>query len=148
MLSWMDPTNPSYIDVVYLSIPIEDGEEPEQLIEPYLKTIFSLAKVSEPLFKLIYVQRVPDSHSVTSNADQPPVFVSPALPSHLAEISDSASFAAESLFFRVVDHLRAKSPQAWATGGSAEESSGGDVFAELKIPMWPPSEGPDEGGDW
>jgi len=145
----MDPTNLSYTDVVYLSIPIEDGEEPEQLIEPYLKTIFSLAKVSEPLFKLIYVQRVPDSHSVTSNTDQPPVFVSPALPSHLAEISDSASFAAESLFFRVVDHLRAKSPQAWTTGGSAEESSGGDVFAELKIPMWPPSEeGPEEVGDW
>ena len=147
MLSWMVPTDPSYTDVVYLSIPIEDGEEPEQLIEPYLKTIFSLAKVSEPLFKLIYVQRVPDSHSVTSNTDQPPVFVSPALPSHLAEISDSASFAAESLFFRVIDHLREKSPQAWTTGDSAE-SSGGDVFAELKIPMWPPSEVPDEGGDW
>ena len=118
------------------------------MIEPYLKTIFSLAKVSEPLFKLIYVQRVPDSHPVATNTDQPPVFVSPVLPSHLAEISDSASLAAESLFFRVVDHLRAKSPQAWTTGGPTEESSGGDVFAELKIPMWPPSEGPEEGGDW
>ena len=148
MLSWIVLTNSSYTDVVYLSIPIEDGEEPEQLIDPYLKIIFSLAKVSEPLFKLIYVQRVPDSHSMTSNTDQPPVFVSSALPSHLAEISDSASFAAESLFFRVVDHLRAKNPQAWTTGVSAEEGSGGDVFAELKIPMWPPSEGPDEGGDW
>jgi hypothetical protein len=148
VLGWIDPTNLSYSDVVYLSIPIKDGEEPEQLIEPYLKTIFSLASVSEPLFKLVYVQRVPDSHSVTSNIDQPPVFVSPTLPSHLAEISDSASFAAESLFFRVVDHLKAKSPQAWTTGSSAEESSGGDVFAELKIPMWPPLEGPEEGGDW
>lgn len=146
----MDLTNPSYTDVIYLSIPIEEGEEPEQLVEPYLKAVFSLAKVSEPLFKLIYVQRVPDSHSATSNTDQPPVFVSPALPSHLAEISDSASAAAESLFFRVVDHLRSKRPQAWTTGDSAEESSGGDVFAELKIPMWPPSEGPEgpEGGDW
>lgn len=145
----LDPTNPSYTDVVYLSIPVADDDEPKQLIEPYLKTILSLAKVSEPLFKLIYVQRVPDSHSLTSNADQPPVFVSPALPSHLAKISDSASFAAESLFFRVVDQLRAKSPQAWSTGSSAEESSGGDVFAELKIPMWPPLEGPEEGGgDW
>lgn len=144
----MDPTNPSYTDIVYLSIPIVDDEEPEQLIEPYLKTISSLAKVSEPLYKLIYVQRVPDSHSVTSNADQPPVFVSPALPSHLAEISDSASFAAESLFFRVIDHLRAKNPRAWTTEGSAEESSGGDVFAELKIPMWPPLEGGPESGDW
>jgi hypothetical protein len=144
----MDPTNPSYTDVVYLSIPIEDGEEPEQLIEPYLKTIFSLASVSEPLFKLIYVQRVPDSHPVTSDTDEPPVFVSPTLPSHLTEISDSASFAAESLFFRVVDHLRVKSPQAWITGGSSEESGGGDVFAELKIPMWQPLEGPEDGGDW
>jgi hypothetical protein len=146
----MDPTNPSYTDVVYLSIPIEDGEEAEELVEPYLKTIFSLAKVSEPLFKLIYVQRVPDSHPVTSNTDQPPVFVSPALPSHLAEISDSASAAAESLFFHIVNHLRAKSPQAWTIGDSAEESSGGDIFAELKIPMWPPSEAEGEGpeGDW
>ena len=148
MLSGIISTNPSYTDVVYLSIPMEDGEEPEQLIEPYLKIIMSLTKGSEPLFKLIYVQRVPDSHSMTSNTGQPPVFVSPTLPSSLAEISDSASFAAESLFFRVVDHLRAKSPQAWAAGGSAEESSGGDVFAELKIPMWPPSEGPPEEGDW
>jgi hypothetical protein len=144
----MDPTNPLYTDVVYLSIPIEDGEEPGQLVEPYLQTISSLAKVSEPLFKIIYIQRVPDSHPVTSNADQPPVFVSPALPSHLAEIPDSASVAAESLFFRVIDHLKEKSPQAWTTGGSAEGSSGGDVFSELKIPMWPPSEGPEEGGDW
>lgn len=118
------------------------------MVEAYLKTIFSLAKVSEPLSKLIYVQRVPDSHPVTFNADQPPIFVSPALPSHLAEISDSASIAAESLFFRIVDHLRAKSPRAWTSGGSAEEGSGGDVFTELKIPMWPPSEGPEEGGDW
>ncbi len=148
MLSWMDLTNPSYTDVVYVSIPIEDGEKPEQLVEPYLKTIFSLAKVSEPLFKLIYVQRIPDSHSVTSNTDQPPVFVSPALPSHLAEISDSASAAAESLFFRVVNHLRAKSPQTWIIGDSTEESGGGDVFAELKIPMWPPSEGEGPEGDW
>lgn len=144
----MDPTNPSYTDIVYLSIPIEDGEEPEQVVEPYLQTIFSLAKISEPLFKLIYVQRVPDSYSVSSNTDQPSVFVSPALPSQLAEISDSASVAAESLFFRVIDHLREKSPQAWTIGGAAEESSGGDVFAELRIPMWPPLEGPEEGGDW
>ena len=146
----MDSTNPTPIDVVYLSIPTKDGEEPEELVEPYLEAIFSLAKVPGPLFKFIYVQRVPDSRSLASNTNEPPVFVTPALPSHLAEISDSASFAAESLFFRVVDHLRAKSPQAWSTGGSAEEGSGGDVFTELKIPMWPHSEGPgpEEGGDW
>jgi hypothetical protein len=140
-------TDSFYTDVVYLSIPIADDEEPEQLIEPYLKTVCSLSKVSEPLFKLIYVQRVSDSHSATSNTDQSRVFVSPALPSHLAQISDSASSAAESLFFRVVDHLRAKNPQAWTTEGSAEQNSSGDVFAELKIPMWPHLEGPEE-GDW
>jgi hypothetical protein len=71
--------------------------------------------------------------------------VSPALPAPLAEISDFASSAAESLFFRVVDHLRAKSPQAWTTEGSGETSSGGDVFTELKVPMWPPLEGAEEG---
>ena len=147
MLCWLQPPDPSYTDVVYLSIPIADGEEPEQLIEPYLKTVFTLARVSEPLFKLIYVQHVLGPHSTTSNIDQPPIFVSPALPPHLVEISDSASSAAESLFFRVVDHLRAKSPQAWTTEDSAEASGGGDVFAELKVPMWPHLEGP-EGGDW
>jgi hypothetical protein len=145
----MQPTDPWYTDVVYLSIPIADGEDPEPLIDPYLKAVSSLAEVSEPLFKLIYVQRVPVSHSTTSNTDRSPIFVPPALPSRLAEISDFASSAAESLFFRVVDHLRAKNPQAWTTENSGETNSGGDVFAELKVPMWPPMEGPEEGGgDW
>lgn len=140
-----EATDLSYTDVVYLSIPIADGEDPERSIGPYLKTVFSLAKVSEPLFKLIYVQNISVSHSTTSTIDHPPIFVSPALPSHLADISDFASSAAESLFFRVVDHLRAKSPQGWTTEGSTETSSGGDVFAELKVPMWPPLEGAEEG---
>jgi len=104
-----------------------------------------LAKVSEPLFKLIYAQRVSVSPSAIPRIDHPPIFVSPALPSHLADMSDFASSAAESLFFRVVDHLRAKSLQGWTTEGSGEASSGGDVFAELKVPMWPPLEGGEEG---
>jgi hypothetical protein len=141
----MQPTDSSYTDVVYLSIPIADGEDPEASIDPYLKTVSSLAEVSEPLFKLIYVQRVPFSHSTTSNIDRPPIFEPPALPPQLAEISDFASSAAESLFFRVIDHLRARNPQAWTTESSG--GSGGDVFAELKVPMWPPMEGPEEGGD-
>ena len=79
--------------------------------------------------------------------------MSPTLPPHLAEISDYASSAAESLFFRVIDRLKAKNPLLWAAEGSVEESRGGDVFSELKVPMWPPLEGPreDEGGgeeDW
>jgi hypothetical protein len=144
----MQPTDSSYTDVVYLSIPIADGEDPEPSIDPYLKAVSSLAEVSEPLFKLIYVQRVPVSHPTTSNIDCPSIFVPPALPSQLAEISDFASSAAESLFFRVIDHLKAKNPQAWTTESSSETSSGGDVFAELKVPMWPPLEGPEGGGDW
>ncbi|KAH9986794.1 GDP dissociation inhibitor-domain-containing protein [Russula vinacea] len=118
--------------VVYLSIPIADGEDPEPSIDPYLKAVSSLAEVSEPLFKLIYVQRVPVSHPTTSNID------------HIR----FASSAAESLFFRVIDHLKAKNPQAWTTESSSETSSGGDVFAELKVPMWPPLEGPEGSCDW
>ena len=136
----MQPTEFTFTDIVYLSMPIADGEDPEPSIDPYLKTALSLAKVTEPLFKLFYVQRVSVPHPATSNVDHPPIFVSPALPSHPAAISDFASSAAESLFFRVVDHLRAKNPQAWSTEGSAEMASGGDVFAELKVPMWPPLE--------
>jgi hypothetical protein len=134
------------IDVVYLSVSIVDGEDPESLIKPYLNTTLSLANVSEPLFKLIYVQHVPFSPSLTSNIDNPPIFVSPTLPPHLAEISDYASSAAESLFSRVIDHLKAKSPLSWAAEESGEESRGGDVFSELKVPMWPPLEGPREDG--
>lgn len=129
-----------------------DGEDPEPLIEPYLRTILVLANVSEPLFKLTYVQQVPFSPLSTSNIDQPPIFVSPVPPPHLTEISDYACSAAESLFFRVVDHLKAKNPLSWATEGSGYATKGGDVFTELKVPMWPPLEGPreDEGGgeDW
>jgi len=129
-----------------------DGEDPEASIEPYLSTILVLANVSEPLFKLTYVQHVPFSPSSTSTIDQPPIFVSPASPPHLTEISDYASSAAESLFFRVVDHLKAKNPLSWPSDESGGASEGGDVFTELKVPMWPPLEGPreDEGGgeDW
>ncbi|KAH9995185.1 GDP dissociation inhibitor-domain-containing protein [Russula compacta] len=140
--------------IVYLSIAIADGEDPESMIGPYLGTVLSLANVSEPLFKLFYVQHVSSPHSSTSNIDRPPIFVSPALPPRLTELSDYASSAAESLFFRVVDHLKARNPQAWTSEGSAEVGGGGDVFSELKVPMWPPLEGPqeDEGGgggeDW
>jgi len=140
------------IDVVYLSVPIVDGEDPEPLIESYLSTILVLANVSEPLFKLTYVQHAPISPSSTYNIDQPPILVSPTPPPHLTEISDYASSAAESLFFRVVDHLKAKNPLSWATEEPGDASKGGDVFTELKVPMWPPLEGPreDEGGgeDW
>jgi len=129
-----------------------DGEDPQSSIEPYLSTIFTLADISEPLFKLIYIQHVPLSPSLTSNIDHPPILMSPTLPPHLAEISDYASSAAESLFFRVIDHLKAKNPLLWAAEGSGEESRGGDVFSELKVPMWPPLEGPREDGggeeDW
>lgn len=141
------PTDSSYTDIVYFSVPIADGEDPEPSIDPYLKTVLSLAKVSEPLFKVIYVQRISVSYPTTSNIDRPPIFVSPALPSQLADISDSASDAAESLFFRVVGHLRTKNPKAWTSEGSGETSGAGDVFTELKVPMWPPLEGPEE-GDW
>jgi hypothetical protein len=143
------PTNPSHTDVVYLSIPIANGEDPEPLIESYLNTILSLANVSEPLFKLVYAQHVASPFSSTSGVDQPSICVSPPLQSHLAEIADSASSAAESLFFRVIDLLKAKNPQMWTTESTGEAGVGGDIFSELKVPMWPPSEGPreDENGD-
>lgn len=152
VLCLIQPTDLYCIDVVYLSVPIVGGEDPEQLIEPYLNTILVLANVSEPLFKLTYVQDVTTSPPSTSNIDQLPIFVSPAPPPHLTEISDYASSAAESLFFRVVDHLKAKNPLSWAAEEPGDVTKGGDVFTEIKVPMWPPLEGPreeDEGGeDW
>ena len=151
VLFLIQPTDLYCVDVVYLSVPIVDGEGAEPLIEPYLNTILVLANVSEPLFKLTYVQDVTTSPSSTSNIDQLPIYVSPAPPPHLTEISDYASSAAESLFFRVVDHLKAKNPLSWAIEVSGDVTKGGDVFTELKVPMWPPLGGPreDEGGeDW
>jgi hypothetical protein len=119
------------------------------LIQPYLSTICSLANVSEPLFKLVYVQNVSVPPSSTPNIDAQPIFMSPVLPPQLADLSDYASSAAESLFFRVVKYLKARSPQAWPAEDSGEEANrGGDVFTELKVPMWPPLNGPqDEGGE-
>jgi hypothetical protein len=125
-----------------------DGEDPAPSIVPYLRTILSLANVSEPLFKLIYVQHVSLSPSLAPNINSPPIFVSPTLQPHVAENSDHASSAAESLFFRVVDHLKTKNPLLWVAEEPGEASGSGDVFSELKVPMWPPLEGPreDEGG--
>jgi hypothetical protein len=151
VLCLIQPTDLYCIDVVYLSVPIVGGEAPEPLIEPYLNTVLVLANVSEPLFKLTYVQDVTTSPSSTSKIEQLPIFVSPAPPLHLTELSDYASSAAESLFFRVVDHLKAKNPLSWATEEPGDVTKGGDVFTEIKVPMWPPLEGPreDEGGeDW
>ncbi|KAI0301953.1 GDP dissociation inhibitor-domain-containing protein [Multifurca ochricompacta] len=133
--------------VVYLSVPILDDEDPEPLIEPYLGAILSLAYASEPLFKLTYAQRV--SFPPSSTTDQSSISVSPAPPPHLAEISDFASSAAETLYFRIIDILKLRSPQAWTTESSGGASEGGDVFSELKVPMWPPLESSreDEGGE-
>ncbi|KAH9059376.1 FAD/NAD-P-binding domain-containing protein [Lactarius vividus] len=131
-------------NVVYLSLPVADGEDPEQLLKPYLDTIFSLTDVSEPLFKVIYTQHVSPSPTLIPTSTQSPILVSPALPPHLAEMSDSASSIAERLFFGVVDTLKAKNPEAWATETPDGESSSGDRFVELKVPMWPPLEGPGE----
>ncbi|KAI9507182.1 FAD/NAD-P-binding domain-containing protein [Russula earlei] len=134
--------------VVYVSIPIKDGEDPEALMEPYLNTVFSLASVSEPLFKVAYVQHISFPSSSTPTIDLPPIFVTPALPPHVAEISDYANSAAESLFNRVVDHLKAKIPQAWTRERSGEEGGGdGDVFAEIMVPMWPPLGDEEEAGE-
>ncbi len=128
-------------DVVYLSLPVADGEDPEQLLKPYLDTIFSLTDVSEPLFKVVYTQHVSTSFAPIPTPTQSSILVSPALPPHLAEISDSASSVAERLFFDIVDNLKAKNPEAWATETPDSESSSGDRFVELKVPMWPPLEG-------
>ncbi|KAF8263430.1 GDP dissociation inhibitor-domain-containing protein [Lactarius quietus] len=130
--------------VVYLSLPVTDGEDPEQLLKPYVDTILSLTGVSEPLFKVVYMQHVSPSSTSTPTFPQSPIFMSPALPPHLAEISDSASSVAEKLFFGVVDTLRAKKPKEWAAETSDDESGGGDRFVELKLPMWPPLEGAGE----
>lgn len=130
--------------VVYLSLPVADGENPEQLLKPYLDTIFSLTDISEPLFKVVYAQHVTPSSAPIPTLTQPSILVSPALPPHLAEISDSASSVAERLFFGVIDTLRTKNPEAWATETLDGGSSSGDVFVELKVPMWPPLESPGE----
>jgi hypothetical protein len=87
------------------------------------------------------MQHVSPSSEPIPTFAQSSVFVSPPLPPHIAEISDSASSAAEKLFFGVVDTLKAKNPKAWATETPGDESSSGDRFVELKIPMWPSLEG-------
>ena len=87
------------------------------------------------------MQNVSQSSELIPSFAQSSVFVSPPLPPHLAGISDSASSVAEKLFFGVVDTLKAKNPKAWATETSGDESSSGDRFVELKIPMWPSLEG-------
>ncbi|KAH9040584.1 FAD/NAD-P-binding domain-containing protein [Lactarius hengduanensis] len=120
---------------------VADGEDPEQILKPYLDTILSLTDVSEPLFKVVYTQHVSPSSALIPTSTQSSILVSPALPPHLAEISDSASSVAERLFFGVVDTLKAKNPEAWATETPDGESSSGDRFVELKVPMWPPMEG-------
>ena len=129
---------------MYLSLPVSNGEDPERLLKPYIDTIFSLTDVSEPLFKVVYVQHVSPPPAPIPASTQSSVFVSPALPPHLAETSDSASLVAERLFFGVVDTLKAKNPKAWTTETSDDESSSGDRFVELKVPMWPPLESPGE----
>ena len=121
-----------------------DDEDPEQPLKPYVDTILSLTDVSEPLFNVAYMQHVSPSSTPASTLTQSSIFLSPALPPHLAEMSDSASSAAEKLFFGVVDTLKAKNPKEWAAETSGDESSTGDRFVELKIPMWPPLEGPGE----
>lgn len=121
-----------------------DSKDPEQLLKPYVDAVLSLTNVSEPLFKVAYMQHYSPSSTPISTLTQSSIFVSPALPPHLAEISDSASSAAEKLFFGVVDTLKAKYPKEWATETSGDEGSSGDRFVELKIPMWPPLEGPGE----
>ncbi|KAI0269435.1 GDP dissociation inhibitor-domain-containing protein [Gloeopeniophorella convolvens] len=133
---------------VYLSLPLVDGEDPHLLLKPYLDTISSITGIAEPQFKVTYVQRSYSGQQPASTSAQSPVLVSSPPPHGLADISDSASSAAESLFFRAVEILRSKNPQAWTTEGE-EAGSGGDFFRELKVPMWPPLEGPqeDEGGD-
>ena len=134
----------SHTDVVYLSLPVANGEDPEQLLKPYLDTIFSLADVSEPLFKVVYMQHVSPSSAPIPTLTQSSIFVSPALPPHLAETSDSAGSEAEKLFFGVIDTLKAKNPKSWVTETSDGDNSSGDRFVELKVPLWPPLEGPGE----
>lgn len=135
-----------HTDVIYLSLPVTGGDDPEQLLKPYVDAILSLTNVSEPLFKVTYIQRVSQT-STPPILTQSSVFVSPTLPPHLAEISDSASSAAEKIFFGVVDTLKAKNPTAWTTETPDSENSSGDRFVELKVPMWPPLDGPGEAGE-
>lgn len=133
-----------HTDVIYISLPVTDGDDPEQLLKPYVDTILSLTNVSEPLFKVAYMQHVSPTSTPIPTLTQSSVFMSPALPPHLAEISDSASSAAEKIFFGVLDTLKAKNPTAWTTETPDNESSSGDRFVELKVPMWQPLNGPGE----
>ena len=93
------------------------------------------------------MQRVSQTSTPIPTLTQSSVFVSPTLPPHLAELSDSASSAAEKIFFGVVDTLKEKNPTAWTTETPDSEDSGGDRFVELKVPMWPPLDGPGEVGE-
>lgn len=143
-----------------------------------------------PLFTLFYVQHPPSSlpppvHSTASTS--PPsltgetstpettdatiavkdstVLITPPLPPSLAESSDNASQAAEAMFFKAVEVLRARHPaglkfdedEDGAEGegegkverGEKQEGAAGDVFEEIKA-FWPPLEGvgEDEGEEW
>lgn len=144
-----------------------------------------------PLFTLFYAQHPPVSlpppvFASTSPPDGPDsstspstvtsssisvkdstVLVTPPLPPSLAESSDLASQAAEAMFFKVVEVLRARHPaglkydedepegedKAEAVqvegGGKVEKGGAGDVFEEIKA-FWPPLEniGDDEGEEW
>lgn len=141
-----------------------------------------------PLFTLFYVQHPPSSlpppvHSTaptslpglsgaTSASDitdatiavkDSTVLTTPPLPPSLAELSDNASQAAEAMFFKTVEVLRARHPaglkfdededEAEGVGkvekGDKQEGAAGDVFEEIKA-FWPPLDGEegDDGEEW
>ncbi|KAA1465894.1 FAD/NAD(P)-binding domain-containing protein [Dentipellis sp. KUC8613] len=137
--------------IVYLSVPLVDASSsPETTLKPYLDAILHLTEPSTespeppaPLYTLFYTQHplqtaLPASEN--SASDTPTVLLTPDSSITLTESSDAATQAAEALFFKAVDVLRAKRPDLWTVEEGQEESgSGGDVFQEIKT-FWPPLE--------
>ncbi|TFY83253.1 hypothetical protein EWM64_g759 [Hericium alpestre] len=144
--------------IVYISLPIIDpqGASAEESLKPYLDALLRLAKRPSddasslnPLFTLFYIQHPFTSTNASSPSSQaqetPTCLVTPPSSVSLNEASDSASVAAESLFFKAIEVLKAKRPDLWKVEeGETSAGSAGDCFQEITT-LWPPLEkDPDE----
>ncbi|KAI0056682.1 FAD/NAD-P-binding domain-containing protein [Artomyces pyxidatus] len=146
--------------IVYLSVPMDETQDtlPETILNPYLDAILSLTVSPSPeasipptpLFTLFYAEHPSERTQSTSTENKSStVLVSPPISTALSETSDAASDAAEVLFFKAIEILKARRREAWTVReGSVEAGSGGDVFEELKF--WPPLDGDpeEEAGEW
>ncbi|KAI0052654.1 FAD/NAD(P)-binding domain-containing protein [Auriscalpium vulgare] len=145
--------------ILYLSIAFSNSEKsPESQLKPYLDAILSLisssddgASTAEALFKVFYIQHPHQTPTLaTTGAEAATALLIPSVSTALTETADASSVAAEAVFFKAVEILKAKHPEAWSPRDSETKSgSGGDVFEE--IAFFPPTEfddAEDAGEEW